>query len=85
MRCRGLQRLANPAYLGGFLFSALLRVAPCIALAVVSEWYQKVTSNAFEVTIPNERSIYTLGVFSVRGATSSLDRYHVLPRGGEWT
>jgi hypothetical protein len=27
-RCRGLQRLANPAYLGGFLFSGLLRVAP---------------------------------------------------------
>src|SRR5215216_1109225 len=27
-RCRGVQRLANPAYLKGFLFSALLRVAP---------------------------------------------------------
>src|SRR5687768_13280075 len=28
MRCRGLQRLANAAYLEGFPFPALLRVAP---------------------------------------------------------
>jgi hypothetical protein len=28
MRCRGLLRLANPAYLKGFLFPGLLRVAP---------------------------------------------------------
>ena len=28
MRCRGMQRLANDAYLSGFLCSALLRVAP---------------------------------------------------------
>src|SRR3712207_7287158 len=28
---------------------------------------QKVTTNAFGVTILNERSFYTLGVFSVRG------------------
>ena len=27
-RCRGVQRVANPAYLSGFLFSGLLRVAP---------------------------------------------------------
>ena len=46
-----------------------------IALPVVSEWYQKVTANAFEVAIPNERSFYTLGVFRVRGNASSLDRY----------
>ena len=46
-----------------------------IALPVVSEWCQKVTANAFEVTISNERSFYTLGAFRVRGDTSSLDRY----------
>ena len=46
-----------------------------IAFPVVSEWYQKVTANAFEVTIPNERSFYTLGVFRVRGDASSVDRY----------
>ena len=28
MCCRGVQGIANPAYLGGFLFSCLLRVAP---------------------------------------------------------
>jgi hypothetical protein len=28
MRCRDLQRLANPAYLRGFLFPGLLRFAP---------------------------------------------------------
>jgi len=28
MRCRGLQRIAKPAYLSRFLFSGLLRVAP---------------------------------------------------------
>jgi uncharacterized membrane protein YedE/YeeE len=28
MCCRGLQKLANPAFLGGFLFSGLLSVAP---------------------------------------------------------
>ena len=51
-----------------------------IAFAVVSEWYQKVTANAFEVAIPNERSFYALGVFRVRGDASSLDRYsHLAP------
>jgi hypothetical protein len=28
MRCRGVQGIANPPYLSGFLFSGLLRVAP---------------------------------------------------------
>src|SRR5215211_4893959 len=31
MRCRGLPGVANPAFLGGFLFSGLLRVAPYCA------------------------------------------------------
>ncbi len=31
MCCRGLLRAANPAYLGGFLFLSLLRVAPYCA------------------------------------------------------
>jgi hypothetical protein len=55
-----------------------------IAFLVVSEWYQKVTANTFEVAIPNECSFYTLGVFRVRGDASSLDPYHVLPRRDEW-
>jgi len=38
MLCRGLHKIANLAYLDGFLFSGLHR----IALAVVSEWYQEV-------------------------------------------
>jgi hypothetical protein len=51
-----------------------------IAFAVVSEWYQKVTANAFEVAIPNERSFYALDVFRVRGGASSMDRYlHWIP------
>jgi hypothetical protein len=51
-----------------------------IALPVVSEWYQRVTANAFVVAIPNERSFYTLGVFRVRGDASFLDRYlHWIP------
>jgi hypothetical protein len=51
-----------------------------IAFPVVSEWYQKVTANAFEVTIPNERSLYALGVFRVRGDALSLDRHlHWIP------
>src|SRR5215213_3853683 len=40
MRCRGVHKLANPAYLGGFLCSALLRVAPyCVpgGIRVVSK------------------------------------------------
>jgi hypothetical protein len=31
MCCRGLPELANPAYLSGFVFSGLLRVAPYCA------------------------------------------------------
>ena len=36
MRCRGLQKLANPAYLGGVLFSGLPCVAPhCVPGGVI--------------------------------------------------
>jgi hypothetical protein len=31
MRCRGVQGVANPAYLEGFPFSGLLRIAPYCA------------------------------------------------------
>ena len=46
-----------------------------IASQVVSEWYQEVTANTFEVTIPNERSFCNFGLFRVRGDASSVDRY----------
>jgi hypothetical protein len=35
MRCRGVHRYANPAYLGRFLFSGLHSVAPYCALSGV--------------------------------------------------
>jgi hypothetical protein len=40
MRCRGLHRLANPAYISQFLFPGLLHIAPyCVpgGVRVVSE------------------------------------------------
>src|SRR5215208_8415508 len=45
MRCRGMQGVAEPPYLGGFLFSGLLSVAPyCVpgGIRVVSTapWYR---------------------------------------------
>ena len=43
MRCSGVQRIANDAYLGDFLFSGLLRVAPyCVpgGIRVVSNGRQ---------------------------------------------
>jgi len=41
MRCRGVQGLAKPAFLGGFLGSGLLHVAPFCApgsVRAVSQW-----------------------------------------------
>ena len=51
-------------------------------LPVVSEWYQKATSDA-STLLSNERSFYTLTVPGVRGVASSLDRYsHWIPSMG---
>ncbi len=61
MRCRGLQRLVNPAYLGGFLCSGLLRVAPyCVpgGIRVVSEWYQEAVDYASLAPTHYELSVY---------------------------
>jgi hypothetical protein len=74
MCCRGAQEIANAAYLGGFLCSGLLSVAPRIAFPVVSEWYQKATGDASR-PLYNERSFFTFTVPGVRGDASSLDRY----------
>jgi hypothetical protein len=53
MRCRGMHRVANLPFLGGFLFSGLLRVAPyCVrgGVRVVSKVVRSL--NVFKSLLP---------------------------------
>src|SRR5215218_9247037 len=53
MRCRGVQGIPNPAFLGGFLCCVLHR----IALPVVSEWCQEAVDYASLVPTHYELSV----------------------------
>src|SRR5918995_2210613 len=82
MRCRGLHRLANPAYLSRFLFSALLRVALYCArggIRVVS-----ISPVNSPDTVAHRRPIRQ--AFSVElppfGALRASSIIHVRPLGG---
>src|SRR5215217_619478 len=69
MRCRSLHGLANPAYLGGFLCSALLRVAPyCVPSGVRSRRLRAATF-LLATTVGSPRN---LGRLAWRSHTSGL-------------
>jgi len=77
MRCRGLHRLANPAYLSGFPFSALRRVAPYCVLGGVRVVSNYVTNSTADVpTFTRDESHYrhpvqvTIKMVTMLAATS---------------
>jgi hypothetical protein len=70
MRCRGVHRVANAAYLGGFLCSGLHR----IALAVVQEWCQEYARRV--AYIPGQLLGFLHGRCAYSALDSSAERLH---------
>jgi hypothetical protein len=80
-RCRGLHRVANPTFLGGFLCSVLQVVAPFCAPGGIRVVSKEMRSCSTIVISRNEHPMDAQHLAGHGSIQSTIDRYsHRIPR-----